>query len=71
LLEEEIQEAKKNVSSVQYHEKEFDIAKDAVTMVKNTDNILPLKKDTKFAVFYQYASHIDAVNNAIALLAKD
>ena len=71
LLEEKIQEAKKNVSSVQHHEKEFDIAKDAVTMVKNTDNILPLKKDTKVAVFYQYASHIDAVNNAIALLAKD
>jgi len=40
-------------------------------MVKNTDNILPLKKDAKVAVFYQYASHIDAVNNAIALLAKD
>ena len=70
-LEEKIQEAKKNVSSIQHHEKEFDIAKDVVTMVKNDDNVLPLNTDKKVAIFYQYASHIDAVKNVIAFLAKD
>jgi hypothetical protein len=40
-------------------------------MVKNDGNVLPLSTDKKVAIFYQYASHIDAVNNVIAFLAKD
>ena len=70
-LEERITLAKTLVSSKENHDKEFEIAKEAVTMIKNDNNVLPLNPEEKTIIFYEYASHLAALDNAIAYLEKD
>lgn len=70
-LEEDIVNAKNIVSTKANHNEEFEIAKKAITMIKNDDNVLPLNSEDKTVVLYEYTSHIEAVNNAINMLKKD
>ena len=70
-LEENIANAKNIVSSKENHNEEFEIAKNAITMIKNDDNVLPLNSEDKTVILYEYGSHIEAVNNAIRMLKND
>ena len=67
-LEANILKAKQNVSSKENHDEEFEIAKKAITMVKNDDNILPLNSNDKTLILYEYDSHVKSINNALSLL---
>ncbi len=70
-IEERITQAKNLVSSRENHEKEFEITKEAVTMIKNENNVLPLNPEEKTIIFYEYASHLAALDNAITYLQRD
>lgn len=70
-LESDILSAKTIVSSLENHNEQFEIAKKAVTMVKNDNNILPLDSSDKTIVLYEYSSHIKSVTNAIAKLKNN
>ena len=70
-LEERIANAKNVVSSKVNHDKEFEIAKNAITMIKNENSVLPLDSEDKTVVLYEYSSHIEAVNNALAKLKSN
>ena len=70
-LEENITAAKINVSSKESHNEEFEIAKKVITLIKNDNNVLPLNTEDKTVILYKYATHIEAVNNAISILKKD
>lgn len=70
-LESKISNAKKIVSTKANHDKEFEIAKDAVTVVKNDNDLLPLKGEEKTLILYAYASHEKAIDNALNKLVKD
>ena len=69
-LEKNITNAKKLVSSLKNHDEEFEIAKKAVTMVKNTADTLPLNTTDKTVILYEYASHINAVKYALQKLKE-
>ncbi len=70
-LEESIKNAKNIVSSKENHDKQFEITKKAITMIKNENNVLPLNGDDKTVILYQYSSHIEAVNNALSMLKEE
>ena len=70
-LEENIKNAKDIVSSKDNHNKELEIAKKAVTMIKNDNNTLPIDTKNKTVILYEYATHVNAINNAIILLKND
>ena len=70
-LENKIEDAKKSVSSVDNHSKEFEIAKKSITMIKNDDKVLPLSTKHKTVILYEYGSHVKAVSNAISLLKDE
>ena len=69
-VEDKIQNAKNIISTRESHNEEFEIAKKAITMIKNDHNVLPLKSSDKTIVFYEYSSHIEAVHNAINILKE-
>lgn len=70
-LEQSIITAKNIISSKENHNEEFEIAKNAVTLIKNDGNVLPLNSDDKTVILYEYSAHIKSVNNAISILKKD
>lgn len=70
-LEANILNAKNSISSKENHSKELEIAKKAITMIKNDNNALPLNSEDKTVILYEYSSHIESVNNAVSLLKKD
>ena len=70
-LETKITNAKKIVSTKTNHDKEFELAKEAVTVVKNDNDILPLKDSDKTVILYAYESHEKAIDNALNKLIKD
>lgn len=70
-LEEDIIVAKNLVSNKDNHNKEFEITKKSITMLKNGDNVLPLDSNDKTVILYEYSSHIKAVSNALTMLKND
>ena len=70
-LESKITNAKNIVSTKANHNREFELAKDAVTVVKNDNDLLPLKGEDKTLILYAYASHEKAIDNALNKLIKD
>ena len=70
-LEDRITAAKELVSSRANHDKEFEIAKKVITMIKNDDKTLPLSGDDKTIIFYEYETHFTAAVNAINMLIKE
>ena len=61
-LESKITNAINIVSTKANHDKEFELAKDAVTVVKNDNDLLPLKGEDKTLILYAYASHEKAID---------
>lgn len=71
-LDAKIANAKNVVSSISNHEKEFEIAKKGVTLVKNDNNILPIKDSAKKTVIiYGWSSHANSIDYAIKKLIND
>ncbi len=66
-----LSEAVKAVGSKENHEIEWEIAKAAVTLLKNEDDLLPLDGSEKTAVFVPYDSQINSVAYAIGLLKAE
>lgn len=59
------------VSTKSSHDLEFEIAKKAVTLVKNTNEVLPLKGNEKTLIAYYYDTQKNSVNNALKRLVSD
>ena len=69
-IDEKVANALEVVSTVENHNVEFEIAKKAITMLKNENNTLPISTEEKTIIFYEYSSHLKALDNAIAYLKK-
>ena len=67
-LEARVQQATETVGSAEHHAEEFEIAKAAVTLVKN-EQMLPLKTDERIAILVPYASEVKSAEYAV-MLAK-
>ena len=68
-LENNIANAKNIVSSQNNHDKEFEISKKGVTLVKNSNNVLPLKDSSeKTVIIYGWASHANSIDYALQKL---
>ena len=59
------------VSTKSSHDQEFDIAKKAVTLVKNTNEVLPLDENDKTLIAYYYDSQMNSAKNALKRLVSD
>ena len=70
-VDEKIENALKTVSSLNSHNKEFEIAKKAITLIKNDNDILPLSEDDETMILYAYESHLTSSENAFKKLIKD
>lgn len=68
-LEAKITNAKNIVSSIDNHNKEFELSKKGVTLVKNDNNILPIKDDSKKTVIiYGWSGYANSIDYAIQKL---
>lgn len=67
----QISNAKSLISTKENHTTEFNMAKEAVTMVKNDNNLLPLKETDKTLILYYYSSHLNVINTALNYLLND
>ncbi len=63
--------AAESVGSKANHEQEWDIAKQAVTLVKNEDDLLPLDGSGKTVMLCPYASEINSLEYAAEKLKAD
>ena len=70
-IDSKVSSALSVVSTKASHDQEFELAKKAITIVKNTDNILPLSADDKTLVLYYYDSHYNAASYALRRLVSD
>lgn len=70
-IDETINNAKEVVSTLENHESEFNMAKEAITMVKNDSNLIPLNENDKTLFLYYYGSHKNVINTAINFLIND
>jgi len=71
-LEKDVKTAKATVGSDAHHELEFEIAKKAVTMVKNDSGTLPIKTSGKKVVLLaQYSNEILSLKYALSELQSD
>ncbi|MCR4907227.1 MAG: penicillin binding protein PBP4B [Lachnospiraceae bacterium] len=57
--------------SKENHDKEWEIAKKAVTLLKNEDDLLPVKKDSSTAIVVPYESEINSAQYALQRLKDD
>lgn len=67
-IETKVKTAKEVVGSVDNHNKEWEIMKKAVTLVKNDNNTLPIKNSKKTVVLAANADGIMSMNYAVGLL---
>ena len=68
-LEAKVAQAVSQVGSKANHDREWEITKKAVTLVKNENNILPLKKNNqKIAVLTAYDNEVLGMEYAVGLL---
>ena len=70
-IDEKVANALKVVSTKESHEREFEIAKQAITLVKNDNDVLPLNGDDKTLFLYYYTSHIGSGEYAFTRLIND
>ena len=71
-LETRVSEAVALVGSKENHDKEWELAKRAVTLVKNDNNVLPLTKaGQKIAVLTAYNNEVLSMNHAVGLLTDE
>ena len=70
-IDDKVANALKVVSTVENHEKEFEIAKQAITLVKNDNDALPISADDKTLFLYYYTSHVGSSNYALQRLIND
>ena len=59
------------VGSKENHEVEWEIAKKAVTLLKNDEELLPIKKDVKTAIVMPYESQMLSARYALLRLGED
>ncbi len=69
-LQEKIDIAVKTAGSKTNHDKEWEIAKQSITLVKNND-MLPIRENEKTVVVVQYSNEILSAEYAIDLLKAD
>ena len=69
-VEARVREAVSVVGSAAHHEEEFEIAKKAITLVKN-ENILPLNTEETIAIVVPYASQIKSAEYAVRRLKEE
>ncbi|MEE3334172.1 MAG: glycoside hydrolase family 3 N-terminal domain-containing protein [Ruminococcus sp.] len=67
-IETKVKTAKEAVGSVDNHNKEWEIMKKAVTLVKNDNNTLPIKNSKKTVVLAANTDGIMSMNYAVGLL---
>ena len=70
-IDDKVANALKVVSTVENHEKEFEITKQAITLVKNDNDVLPISEDDKTLFLYYYTSHVGSSNYALQRLIND
>lgn len=63
--------AKSLISTKENHTIEFNMAKEAITMVKNDSNIIPLKDSDKTLFLYYFGSHKNVIDTALKYLIND
>lgn len=66
-----INNAKSLISTKENHAIELKMAKEAVTMVKNDNNIIPLKENEKTLFLYYFGSHKNVIDTALKYLLND
>ncbi|WP_051192223.1 glycoside hydrolase family 3 protein [Butyrivibrio sp. VCB2001] len=71
LIDERVAECKEIVGSKEHHEKEMELARQAITVVKNEDGTLPIKDDSKKTVIIGLQQgDAKAINFALDELSK-
>ena len=70
-MDQTISNAKSLISTKESHATELKMAKEAVTMVKNENNIIPLKENEKTLFLYYFGSHKNVIETAINYLLSD
>ncbi len=70
-INKKVSAALATVSTKANHDKEFELAKKAITIVKNDNDALPLSADEKTLILYYYDSHFTAFKNALARLMEN
>ena len=70
LKDSQIKDALSIVGSKENHDKELEISKKAITLVKG-DNLLPISSDNKVLFLTSYANDKNSIEYAIELLKKD
>ena len=63
--------AKQFVGSKANHDKEWEIAKKSITLVKNDNNMLPIKENEKTVVMVPYANEVTSAEYAIERLKDE
>jgi len=69
-LEERVQKAVETVGSTAHHEEEFEIAKKAITLVKN-EGMIPLDTESSVAILVPYESMVKSAQYAVARLKDE
>lgn len=71
LIDERVKTCKETVGSYEHHEKEMEMAREAVTVVKNDKSALPIKDETKKVVILgRLSGDGTAINYALSELQK-
>ncbi|MBQ7637892.1 MAG: glycoside hydrolase family 3 C-terminal domain-containing protein [Clostridia bacterium] len=71
-LDQDIKTAKATVGSEKHHETEFELAKRAVTMVKNSASTLPIQtKNKRILILTEYSNELLSVEYAVDKLKSD
>ena len=66
-----IDTAKQIVGSKANHDKEWEIAKKSITLVKNDNNMLPIKENEKTVVMVPYSNEVNSAEYAIERLKEE
>ena len=70
-IDERVAKCKEIVGSKEHHEKEMELARQAITVVKNDGDVLPIKDDTKkVMILGRQAGDATAIKFALGELAK-
>ena len=71
ILDNSKQYIESKVGSKENHDLELELAKKAITLIKNENNVLPINEDDKTIIFVAYQSQLNAVNFALDQMVKD
>ena len=70
-VQKKVENAKKIVGSKENHDKEWEIAKKSITLVKNDENMLPIKNNEKTDILVFYDNEVHSGEYAINKLKED